>query len=115
MKKKCTRCGVEKDLEEYALDKGKKDGRKSRCKECVKELDREYRIRKAEKREAERRAVEEAREAERLLIEEERRKTIEHRRNYYARRRERMTEEEKEAEKEKRRQYYKANKEDLRS
>lgn len=32
--KTCTKCGVEKDLDEYSPDKRRVDGRQARCKEC---------------------------------------------------------------------------------
>jgi AraC-like DNA-binding protein len=34
--KKCIKCNIEKDLDEFHLCKKGKEGRKSRCKECVK-------------------------------------------------------------------------------
>lgn len=37
MLKKCTKCGVEKDIELFSRDKYKSDGRRSCCKECAKE------------------------------------------------------------------------------
>lgn len=32
--KTCTKCGVAKELEEFNKDRGKRDGRVSRCKQC---------------------------------------------------------------------------------
>jgi hypothetical protein len=37
MLKKCTKCGVEKDIELFSRDKYKSDGRRCHCKECNKE------------------------------------------------------------------------------
>ena len=37
MLKKCTRCGLEKDIELFSRDKYKSDGRRSHCKECNKQ------------------------------------------------------------------------------
>ncbi len=34
--KKCSKCGVEKELAEFSKDKGKRDGLRSQCKACVK-------------------------------------------------------------------------------
>jgi len=36
MEKKCTKCGEVKSLDEFSNDKSKKDGKQSRCKDCVK-------------------------------------------------------------------------------
>lgn len=36
--KTCSRCKREKDLEEFGIARGKKDGRKSRCKKCEAEV-----------------------------------------------------------------------------
>lgn len=35
--KKCTKCGVEKNLAEFSKDKTRKDGLRSHCKDCIKE------------------------------------------------------------------------------
>lgn len=35
--KRCTQCQIEKPLDSFALDKSGAQGRKSRCKECIKE------------------------------------------------------------------------------
>lgn len=37
MEKKCTKCGIVKDLSEYYRDKNAKDGKKSQCKQCQKD------------------------------------------------------------------------------
>lgn len=42
MKKICTKCEIEKDLNEFYRDKSKKDGRKSQCAECVSKKQKEY-------------------------------------------------------------------------
>ena len=42
-KKKCTQCGVWKPLEEYYKDKRNKDGRQSKCRECQKECNKQWR------------------------------------------------------------------------
>jgi len=36
MEKKCSKCGEVKSLDEFSNDKSKKDGKQSRCKDCVK-------------------------------------------------------------------------------
>ena len=43
--KKCTKCGIEKELTEFYKDKSKKDGVKTQCKVCCSEAKREYRQR----------------------------------------------------------------------
>jgi hypothetical protein len=35
MKKKCSKCGLEKPLEEFRNDKYRKSGKTSRCKKCL--------------------------------------------------------------------------------
>ncbi len=45
MVKECTKCGEEKALTEFYKEKDGKYGVKSRCKECISELVREYRLR----------------------------------------------------------------------
>src|SRR5574344_1421202 len=35
MKKRCKKCGLEKDIEEFNIDKSKKDGHKNICKKCM--------------------------------------------------------------------------------
>jgi len=47
----CTKCGVEKPLEEFCLDNSRKDGRSSRCKKCKNELQNERRRNNPELRE----------------------------------------------------------------
>jgi hypothetical protein len=42
MKKKCSKCGVEKNTSEFHRDKRCKDGLYSHCKECAKEYTRKY-------------------------------------------------------------------------
>ena len=43
MAKKCTKCGIEKNLEGFHKRKDSKDGRKSRCKDCMNVSNRKYR------------------------------------------------------------------------
>lgn len=52
MRKTCTTCQVEKDLDLFANEKGGKYGRSSKCKECKKEYARQYRERNPEKHRA---------------------------------------------------------------
>jgi hypothetical protein len=40
--KKCTRCGEIKPLEEYGVRKSAKDGRKSGCKKCLNNVQKEF-------------------------------------------------------------------------
>ena len=42
MKKKCSKCGFEKDTSEFHRDKRCKDGLYSHCKECAREYTRKY-------------------------------------------------------------------------
>ena len=42
MTKKCTRCGEEKELEEFGAKKINPDGRDTRCKKCLAEIKREW-------------------------------------------------------------------------
>jgi len=44
----CLKCGELKSLEEFYLDKTSKDGKRSACKECIKEYDRQWRIKNPE-------------------------------------------------------------------
>lgn len=51
MKKKCTKCGVEKELDEFYNDKRvKKDGKQSACKTCINSQKQIYRSANKEKR-----------------------------------------------------------------
>ena len=43
MSKTCTKCGETKPLDGFHRDKGTADGRRGKCKECVREYDRRYR------------------------------------------------------------------------
>ncbi len=49
MKKVCTKCLIEKDLEEFPKKKTSKDGRGSWCSECLNKYKREHRDRTADK------------------------------------------------------------------
>ena len=40
--KKCSRCGIEKPVEEFCKSKGSKDGRQYYCKECANQTNKEY-------------------------------------------------------------------------
>ena len=44
----CSKCGLEKDLDEFGNLKSSKDGKLSRCKECTKEYMKEYQRKNAE-------------------------------------------------------------------
>ena len=43
MKKRCTKCGVEKDISEFWKEKTHKDGRRSWCKDCDREKGKRWR------------------------------------------------------------------------
>lgn len=45
----CTKCKVEKALECFGNDKSRRDGKKSRCKTCIKDIDKAFRIANREK------------------------------------------------------------------
>lgn len=49
LKKKCLRCGIEKEINEFSMDKCKKDGLCSYCKDCQKDLAKGYYKNRAEK------------------------------------------------------------------
>ena len=49
MKKTCNKCKQEKDLTEFYRDKQTKDGKKNRCKVCVKACVAAYRKANSEK------------------------------------------------------------------
>lgn len=48
--KVCTRCGEDKPALAFPVDKKMRDGLKSECRECVAEISRKWRLRKATKR-----------------------------------------------------------------
>jgi len=50
--KVCTKCGKDKDIEDFGVKSSAKDGRKSRCKECRNEDNRTYRHATPEKQKA---------------------------------------------------------------
>ena len=43
-KKRCKRCGQEKDLSEFHKDKSKKDGRKTVCKSCLSRKKKKHKV-----------------------------------------------------------------------
>jgi len=43
MTKICTKCGIEKDIDEFGLNSGKKDGHYCYCKKCKHIIDKKYR------------------------------------------------------------------------
>lgn len=49
MNKKCTKCGIEKPIEEFYKNKSKRDGHSSICKNCQKESDKVYYLRNKDK------------------------------------------------------------------
>ena len=50
MKKLCTTCNKEKDLDLFYKNKSRKDGHSSWCKSCDKEYNRKYYIKNKKKR-----------------------------------------------------------------
>ena len=50
MSKPCTKCGETKPLDDFHRDKTRAGGRKSDCKECVREYERRYREENRDKR-----------------------------------------------------------------
>ena len=47
--KVCSKCAAEKPIDEYALHKGRQDGRQTTCRACKAAYDREYRQRNKDK------------------------------------------------------------------
>jgi hypothetical protein len=47
--KSCGKCRVEKDVTEFSKNKTSKDGLQNRCKECVKQYDKQYKKDNADK------------------------------------------------------------------
>lgn len=45
----CTKCLLKKPLEDFAVDRSKIDGRRTRCKDCMAEYAREYKKKNPEK------------------------------------------------------------------
>ena len=72
MSKTCTKCGETKPLDDFHRHKGKADGRRSHCKECVREYYRRYREENLDER----------REYDRHYYEESRSKTWDRKRRY---------------------------------
>ena len=88
MSKACTKCGVVKPLDDFHRDKRSPDGRRSDCKECVREYKRRYLEENRDKeRERNRRYHEEnrdkVRERKHHYYEENRDKVREYKRRYY--------------------------------
>jgi 5-methylcytosine-specific restriction endonuclease McrA len=54
--KRCTKCGEVKPLDEFALRKGQKDGRRNECKACKSQIDKAYRTTNADAKRANDRA-----------------------------------------------------------
>jgi len=73
----CRGCGEEKPLEEYGVDKRATDGRKSRCKVCLRAEDREYSKRPE--------AREKGRQRQRRYAQRHRPRLLEMRKGYYHR------------------------------
>lgn len=48
--KKCSKCGDPKSLDEFSRDKAGKDGRKTMCKECERDYQKAYSLKKKMKR-----------------------------------------------------------------
>ena len=48
--KECTKCGATKPLEEFVLDRRRKNERQGRCKECAKQTSKEWRERNRERK-----------------------------------------------------------------
>ena len=42
MLKKCTQCGLEKDINDFYVNYGTKDGHSSICKECQNKISKKY-------------------------------------------------------------------------
>ena len=88
MSKTCTKCGVVKPLDDFHRDKRSPDGRRSDCKECVREYKRRYLEENRDKeRERNRRYHEEnrdkVRERKHRYYEDNRDKVLEYKRRYY--------------------------------
>ena len=110
MSKACTKCGVVKPLDGFHRDKTGAGGRRSYCKECVREYTRRYyEENREEERERSRRYLEEnrdkVRERSRRYREENRDKVGEYKRRYY--------EENREEERERKRRYHEENRDIL--
>ena len=91
MSKTCTKCGVVKPLDDFHRDKTGAGGRRSYCKECVREYTRRYLEENRDK----------VRERSRRYREENRDKVGEYTRRYY--------EENREEERERKRRYHEEN------
>ena len=88
MSKTCTKCGVVKPLDGFHRNKAGAGGRRSYCKECVREYTRRYlEENREEERERSRRYLEENRDKERernrRYREENRDKMLDYKRRYY--------------------------------
>ena len=110
MSKTCTKCGVVKPLDGFHRDKTRAGGRRSYCKECVREYKRRYYEENRDKRlEYNRRYHEEnrdkVRERNRRYYEENRDKKLEYECRYY--------EENRDKKLESQRRYYEENRDIL--
>ena len=88
MSKTCTKCGETKSLDDFHRDKRRPDGRKSDCKECVREYKHRYYEENRDKvRQRKHRYYEENRdkvlECKRRYHEENRDKVLEYKRRYH--------------------------------
>ena len=84
MSKTCTKCGETKPLDDFHRNKTGAGGRRSYCKECVREYTRRYYEENRDKaRERKRRHYEENRDNHRRYYEENRDKVREYHRRYY--------------------------------
>ena len=97
MSKTCTKCGETKSLDDFHRDKTGVGGRRSDCKECVREYKRRYREENRDKvLEYKRRYHEENRdkrlESHRRYYEENRDKAREYRRRHYEENRDKVLE-----------------------
>ena len=97
MSKTCTKCGETKPLDDFHRDKRGPDGRRSDCKECVREYKRRYYEENRDKeRERNRRYHEESRdkvrERKHRYYEESRDKVREYKRRYHEENRDKVLE-----------------------
>jgi len=119
--KKCTKCGEEKQLVEFSIDKRLKVGRKSQCKACQKQYYQANREKIAErKKQYEQANREKIAEQKKQYRQENREKIAERNRQHYQENREKIAEQKKQYHQENReqilgqkKQYYQENREKL--